>query len=153
MDLILWRHAEAEEGFPDDERALTAKGERQALKMAQFLHLHLPKETRILVSPALRTRQTIAKFTHHFTLAPTIATGASVQAVLHAARWPDAGGTVLVVGHQPTLGAVAARLLGCQEDACSIKKGALWWFNRRVRNGIPQNTLRLAITTDFLTRD
>ncbi|MFY9261973.1 MAG: histidine phosphatase family protein [Gallionella sp.] len=153
MDLILWRHAEAEEGFPDHSRALTAKGERQAEKMAQFLRPHLPSDARILVSPALRTRQTVAKLTDHFTLAPTIATGASMQAVLQAARWPEAGDTVLVVGHQPTLGAVVAHLLGCKEEAFSIKKGSLWWFNRRERNGVVQNTLRLAITTDFLTMD
>lgn len=153
MDLILWRHADAEEGFPDFDRALTPKGERQAERMAQFLGQHLPNDVRILVSPALRTRQTAEKLSKQFTLAPTIATGASPQAVLQAARWPDAGGTVLVVGHQPTLGAVAAQLLGCQDEDFSIKKGSVWWFNLRERNGLVQTTLRLAITPDFLTLD
>ena len=32
MELILWRHAEAEEGYPDLERALTEKGHEQAKK-------------------------------------------------------------------------------------------------------------------------
>ncbi|MDD2775375.1 MAG: histidine phosphatase family protein [Gallionella sp.] len=153
MDLILWRHAEAADGFPDHGRALTAKGERQAEKMAQFIRPHLPSDVRILVSPALRTRQTVVKLTDHYTLAPTIAPGASVQDVLQATRWPDAGDTVLVVGHQPTLGAVVAHLMGCQEEKFSIKKGSLWWFTRRERNGVVQNTLRLAITTEFLVSD
>jgi phosphohistidine phosphatase len=148
MDLILWRHAEAEDGTPDHARELTAKGSKQAGKMAAFLHQHLPQDHRILVSPATRTQQTVAALTGHFTLAPTIAPGASAQAVLHAARWPDAGGTVLIVGHQPTLGEVAAQLLGCEDATLSIKKGSLWWFSRR--EGSAQTTLRLVITPDFL---
>jgi phosphohistidine phosphatase len=148
MDLILWRHAEAIEGTPDHARELTTKGIKQASKVAAFLHQHLPDDHRILVSPTTRTQQTVAALTNHFTLAPTIAPGASAQAVLQAARWPNAGGTVLVVGHQPTLGEVAAQLLGCEDSALSIKKGALWWFSRR--DGSEQVTLRLVITPDFL---
>ena len=148
MDLLLWRHAEAEDGTADHARELTAKGIKQAAKVAGFLRQHLPEDHRILVSPAARTQQTAAAFTNHFTLAPTIAPGATAQAVLHAARWPDAGGTVLVVGHQPTLGEVAAQLLGCGECSLSMKKGALWWFS--LREGSDQTTLRLVITPDFL---
>lgn len=150
MDLILWRHAEAEDGVPDLERELTAKGHKQAEKIAAFLQTYLPSDTRILVSPAKRTQQTAAALTSHFTLAPTIAPGAFAHAVLQAARWPEAGGTVLVVGHQPTLGEVAAQLLGSRERSLSIKKGALWWFNHRDREGTAQTTLRLAITPEFL---
>ena len=148
MDLILWRHAEAEDGTPDHARELTSKGIKQAGKVAAFLRQHLSDERRILVSPTARTQQTAATLTDHFTLAPTIAPGASAQAVLHAARWPDAGGTVVIVGHQPTLGEVAAQLLGCGDYSLSMKKGALWWFTRR--EGSAQTTLRLAITPDFL---
>jgi len=150
VDLILWRHAEAVDGAPDHDRELTAKGVKQAEKIAVFLRQHLSGEHRILVSPATRAQQTVAALTDHFTIAPTIAPGASAQAVLHAARWPDAGGTVLVVGHQPTLGEVAAQLLGCNNYSLSIKKSALWWFSRREREGSVQITLRLVITPDFL---
>lgn len=148
MDLLLWRHAEAEDGTSDQARELTAKGVKQAAKVAGFLRQHLPEDHRILVSPAARTQQTAAAFTDHFTLAPTIAPGATARAVLHAARWPDEGGTVLVVGHQPTLGEVAAQLLGCGKCSLSMKKGALWWFS--LREGSDQTTLRLVITPDFL---
>jgi phosphohistidine phosphatase len=148
MDLILWRHAEAADGAPDHARELTAKGIKQAAKVAAFLHRHLPDDHRILVSPAARAQQTVAALTHHFTLAPTISPGASARAVLQAARWPNAGDTVLVVGHQPTLGEVAAQLLGCADATLSIKKGAIWWFSQR--EGSEQVTLRLVITPDFL---
>ena len=150
MDLILWRHAEAVDGVPDHDRALTSKGVKQAEKVAAFLRRHLPDNRRILVSPAIRTLQTVAALTDHFTLAPSIAPGASAQAILRAANWPDADDTVLVVGHQPTLGEVAAQLLGCNDYSLSIKKGALWWFNSREREGTAQITLRLVITPDFL---
>lgn len=150
MDLILWRHAEAEDGAPDSERKLTSKGVKQAEKVAAFLRQHLPEDARILVSPAARTQQTIAALTGHFTLAPTIGPGASAHAVLQAARWPDAGGTVLVVGHQPTLGEVAARLLGSHDYSLNMKKGALWWFTRRDRESQPQITLRLVVSPEFL---
>ena len=148
--MILWRHAEAADGAPDHARKLTAKGVKQAEKIAAFLHQHLPDGTRILVSPAARTQQTAAALTNRFTLAPAIAPGASAQAVLQAAHWPAAGGTVLVVGHQPTLGEVAAQLLGCNDYALNIKKGALWWLSQREREGSAEVTLRLVIAPDFL---
>lgn len=176
MDLILWRHAEAEDSSPDMDRVLTLKGKKQAEKIANFLRLHLPPETRILVSPAKRTVQTASAFSENFTLAPSIAPGASAHAILQAARWPNGlarsphpnlppegeganaslrdhknpAGTVLIVGHQPTLGAVAALLLGSAESSLSIKKGSLWWFTRRARDDYAQTTLRAVITADFL---
>ena len=150
MDLILWRHAEAEDGAPDEARKLTAKGIKQAEKIAAFLRDHLPEGHRILVSPAARAQQTAATLTKHFTLAPTIAPGAGAKAVLHAARWPDAGGTVVIVGHQPTLGEVAAQLLGCNEYVVNIKKSGLWWFSHREKEGAAQITLRLVISPEFL---
>lgn len=150
VDLILWRHAEAEDGVPDDARKLTAKGVRQAKKAAAFLRLHLPKDARILVSPSVRTRQTAAAFSRHFDLTPAVAPGASAQAVLRAAQWPDAGGAVLVVGHQPALGEVAAQLLGCGDSSLNIRKGALWWFTRRKAEDPAQTTLRVAVSPDFL---
>lgn len=148
MDLILWRHAEAADGIPDHARALTAKGVKQAEKVAAFLQRHLPDDTRILVSPATRTQQTAAALTRHFTLTPAIAPGASAQSVLKAAQWQTGHGTVLVIGHQPTLGEVAAQLLGSEDYSLNIKKGALWWFSRRERD--EEITLRLVISPDLL---
>jgi phosphohistidine phosphatase len=61
MELILWRHAEAEEGdagLPDGKRRLTARGEKQAKKVALWLQRNLPRKRTVLVSPAERTQQT-----------------------------------------------------------------------------------------------
>jgi phosphohistidine phosphatase len=53
MDLILWRHAEAEPGEPDHGRRLTAKGIQHAERVAEWLDRHLPATTRF--SWALQT--------------------------------------------------------------------------------------------------
>ena len=58
MDLLLWRHAEAEDGIPDLKRKLTTRGEKQAQQMADWLRIHGSKNLRILASPAHRCQQT-----------------------------------------------------------------------------------------------
>ncbi len=132
MELILWRHAEAEEGGPDLERRLTQKGQRQAAKMAAFLRSRLPKNTRIVVSPALRARQTVHALTRHFDTEARIGPGASARAALEAAGWPDGDAAcTLLVGHQPYLGEIAALLLAGSLDSFSIRKGAVWWLEQR----------------------
>jgi phosphohistidine phosphatase len=150
MELILWRHAEAEDGVPDGARALTKKGRKQAAALAAWLKGHLPRQARILVSPATRAQQTAAALELPFVTTREIGVGASAGDLLQAAGWPDAGGAVLVVGHQPTLGRVAAVLLAGAEADWSIKKGAIWWFTRRVRDGGGQVVLRAVIGPDLV---
>jgi phosphohistidine phosphatase len=153
MELILWRHAEAAEGTPDEMRALTDKGRRQAERMAHFISGRLPPNTRILVSPALRAQQTVAALTTHFITAPNVGTHATPQTALAAAGWPMAGGSVMLVGHQPWMGELASLLMTGQPDSSiiwSVKKGAIWWFSRREREGDYQTVLRLAISPDQL---
>ena len=150
MELILWRHAEAEEGVPDNARALTAKGEKQAVKIATFLRTILPQDTRSLVSPAKRARQTAQAFTDNFTTEPNVGPGALPEAILKAAGWPDGEGSVLIVGHQPTLGQTAALLMTGHPDCWSIKKGAIWWLSRRARESDCQTSLRLIIAPEHL---
>ncbi|MBI5792167.1 MAG: histidine phosphatase family protein, partial [Rhodocyclales bacterium] len=53
-------------------------------------------------------------------------------------------------GHQPTLGRVAALLLGGAEDDWTVKKGAVWWFSNRTREGETQTVLRGVISPDLL---
>lgn len=128
MELILWRHADAEDGVRDDARRLTAKGRKQAQKMAAWLAGHLPADYRVLVSPTARARETAAAFTENGIIEKMISTAATPQGVLKTAGWPDGAGTVIVVGHQPTLGAAAALALTGEAAAWSLKKGAIWWL-------------------------
>ena len=111
MELILWRHAEAEEGTPDSTRKLTAKGKKQAQLMAEWLKPRLPEHTRIIVSPTKRTQQTAIALDNEFETIADIGPGASAESVLSVAGWPQAKDGVLVVGHQPTLGEVASLLM------------------------------------------
>lgn len=148
MDLILWRHAEAIEhdaDVPDLDRPLTARGERQATRMAAWLNRQLPATTRVLASPAKRTQQTALALERKFRTVPAIAPDASAQAVLDAARWPTAKEPVLVIGHQPTLGLVASLLLMGTEHALAVKKGAVWWLRSREREGEGQVVLVAAL--------
>ena len=152
MDLILWRHAEAEDGegaTPDHKRRLTARGEIQAKQVARWLRQHLPRKRRILVSPAERTQQTAHALELPYEIEPHLGTGASAVDVLTVAGWPDESGAVVIIGHQPTLGRIAALLLGGQEADWSIRKGGVWWFSSRVRNDEPQTVLRAVLNPDF----
>ena len=150
MDLILWRHAEAEPGEPDLGRRLTAKGIKQAGRVAGWLDGHLPDTTRILVSPADRAQQTALALKRKFRTVDELAPGATATAVLTAAGWPDSRESVLVVGHQPTLGEVAALLLAGQELPWSMRKSAVWWLSNRVRDGVSAVVLKVVIGPDFV---
>lgn len=153
MDLILWRHAEADEageGVDDLERALTPKGERQAERMAGWLLRQLASTTRVLVSPAVRAQQTAQTLERKFKTVDALAPGASVEALLHAARWPDAREPVLVVGHQPTLGMTVAYLLSGATTPWALRKGAVVWLRGREREGQMQVVLHAALAPDMV---
>ena len=150
MDIILWRHAEAEDGIPDATRKLTDKGQKQAQQMAAWLATHLPQNTRILVSPATCTQQTAAALGREFETVKEVGLSTNRALLLDKAGWPDAEGAVLIVGHQPTLGEVAAFLLTGEERAWSVKKGAVWWISKRVRQGEGQCVLRCMLAPEML---
>ena len=153
MHLILWRHAEAEEGspsLPDAKRRLTPRGDKQAQDMAKWLKPRLPKKTRILVSPAVRTQQTAHALALPFEIEPKIAVGASAADLFSAAGWAENSGAVLFVGHQPTLGQLAAQLLAGQELDWSVKKGGVWWFTKRSRELQDQVVLKAVMNPELL---
>ena len=145
MDLILWRHAEAADGVPDMARQLTAKGEKQAEQVGTWLRARLPAQTRVLVSPARRALQTAAALTDEFETSVEVGLSTSVKRLLRAAGCPTAEGTVLVVGHQPTLGQVAAFLLTGEAAEWDVKKGAVWWFEVVDNGGEPYASVRAVI--------
>ena len=143
MDLILWRHAEAGDSLPEHEldldRPLTAKGERQARRVAEWLGQYLPASVRVFSSPARRCLQTAAALERRIKESPALGPEGSVEGLLHAVRWPEAKEAVLVVGHQPLLGMTAAYLMAGQQslgsEPWSIRKGSVWWLRHRPREG------------------
>jgi phosphohistidine phosphatase len=150
MDLVLWRHAEAEDGLPDSERRLTKRGRKQARKMADWLDARLPGKARLVVSPAVRAKETADALGRKYAPNAAVDVGASADDVLQAAGWPHRGGTVVVVGHQPTFGEVAARLLSGSETEWSVRKGAIWWFSARERDGNVEVVLTAVIPPELL---
>ncbi|MEO6973874.1 MAG: histidine phosphatase family protein [Rhodoferax sp.] len=144
MDLILWRHAQAEqwtEGCDDLDRSLTQRGEKQAARMAGWLDRHLAEGTRILVSPARRTEETALALGRKYKLRPELGPGGSPAQLLELVQWPDNKSTVLVIGHQPTLGQTLAQLLALEASECSIKKSAVWWLRDRDHEGQNQTVV------------
>ena len=148
MDLILWRHAEAEDGLPDDEypvidmhRSLTHRGEKQALRMAAWLDRQLPEGARIWVSPARRCEQTALALGRKYKVRPELAPDATPAQLLELVQWPVHKYPVLVIGHQPVLGQTISQLLGLKESECTVKKGAIWWLRSRDRDGQSQTVI------------
>ena len=151
MDLILWRHAEAEE-WPvsatqagqindDMERRLTQRGEKQAARMAVWLDRQLPEGARIMVSPAQRCEQTALALGRKYKVKTELAPDTSPTRLLELVQWPHAKWPTVVIGHQPTLGQTIAQLLGLQEAECAVKKGALWWLRHRERDDHTQTVV------------
>ena len=150
MDLILWRHAEAADGGRDLDRKLTAKGCKQAARMAEWLVARLPSRYVVLASPARRACETADALGVRYKISDRLAPGAAPSDILKAAGWPSHKGAVIVVGHQPDLGRVAAALLAAADGEWSVKKGGLWWFSDRERGGEHQVVLRAVLAPDLL---
>ena len=117
MRLYLVRHAEAAPGVPDELRPLTRAGRAQARELAT--RLAGEGVDAVLTSPLLRARETGAPIAREAGLAPVIderlAPGATADDVLRAAS--GRGEAVVVVGHQPDCGLVAAELLHASPPA------------------------------------
>ncbi|MBS0587099.1 MAG: phosphohistidine phosphatase SixA [Proteobacteria bacterium] len=150
MELILWRHAEAEDGFPDSARQLTGRGLDQAKRMADWLKPKLPENTRIIVSPACRTQQTAMALQSDFVTENALGPGASAHAVLAVAGWPAAGGAVVIVGHQPTLGEIVSYLIPVIPAGLRVKRGSVLWIRDEEKDGTIESKLHAVIYPEML---
>ncbi len=149
MEMILWRHAEAEDGADDMQRALTRRGHKQAKLMADWLRPRIAKDWKVLSSPARRALETVDPLGLDYKVRDRLDTSSGPDDILREAGWPGASENVVVVGHQPTLGQVAARLLGEVGDV-SVRKGAIWWFATREREGGDETVLKAVLNPDLL---
>lgn len=131
MELILWRHAEAKSVLPDEDRSLNTKGRKQANRTAMWLDANLPENCRILVSPEARAVQTAEALGRKFRIHPDVGPDATPEMILAAVNWPHSKETVMVVGHQPALGQVAALLIAGMQQDWRIRRGSAWWIAQR----------------------
>jgi phosphohistidine phosphatase len=158
MNLILWRHADAENlpatlalnAQADLARELTDRGRKQAEKAAQWLRPRLPDDALILTSPAIRAVQTAQALTPSPRIVRDLAPGASAVTLLGAIDWPGTSQTVVLVGHQPSLGQLASLLISGQEAYWTIKKAGIWWLSSRRREDESQVVVRAVVNPDLL---
>ncbi|NLC23884.1 MAG: histidine phosphatase family protein [Oxalobacter sp.] len=151
MQLFLWRHADASPGTPDRERPLSSEGQKEAALTARWLNAILPADPLILVSPALRTRQTADALGRRYEIHGSAAIGSSPEAILTAANWPSSEKTVLVVSHQPLLGYLASFLLCGQPQAWDVEKSNVWWFD--ISGKIHEESRLKAVISPLLLAD
>jgi phosphohistidine phosphatase len=137
MNLILWRHADAEPGSDDASRPLTRKGLKQAERVAAWLKQHLPHDARVIVSPALRAQETARALSRDYETVAQLGTDATPAEILTVAGWPKRNETVVIVGHQPSLGATAALVLTGGVAPWRVKKGAVWWISIERGDAMP----------------
>ncbi|MCM1512157.1 MAG: histidine phosphatase family protein [Oxalobacter formigenes] len=149
MHLILWRHADAMESSPDTERRLSGKGLKQAALAADWLNPRLPENTTILVSPALRARQTANTLGRQYSINNNLALSSTAENMLDAARSSSNSQTVLLVSHQPLLGHLASLLLCGQKQPWHIAKSQVWWFE--IQENDSRETVLKAVMDPSLT--
>ncbi len=153
MDLILWRHAEAEDRAPeggDLARRLTARGRQQAARTAVWLNERLPDDVRIVASPAVRCQETVATLGRRHETLDALRPDVSPENVLDVAAWPHGRGSVLVVGHQPTLGLVVSAAMTGRAQAWTVKKSGVFWLRWRNRDEDGDVFLYAAVTPDSM---
>ena|SRR5205085_2358731 len=120
---MLWllRHAEAEDGLPDDERALTERGAMQADAAGRALAVLGVHLDACLTSPKLRAVQTAERACAPLGVQVTVEPALSGEPF--DVRELIAGlGDVLLVGHDPSLSLLLHDLTGAQ---ARMKKGGL----------------------------
>lgn len=152
MELVLWRHADAEVGPADLKRELTDKGRKQASRVAKWLRPRLEGDWEILASPAARAKQTADALDLDYDVRLTLGPLETEDALIREVDWPAGARNVIVVGHQPTLGRVAARFLSGHRGDLTMKKGSIWWFSSKIDDEVGQGEtlLRVVMAPDFL---
>ena len=149
MELLLWRHAEAAATKPDIERALTLEGQQQATAMADWLRSRMPKNIRILASPARRAQETVQTLGVDFITRDDIGPGAEPEAILKAADWPHGMEDVLIVSNQPSLGAAAALAITGHAQYWGVDIGNVWWLSTETQDNKDHAVLRAIIPADL----
>lgn len=153
MDIVLWRHAEAVDGLEggdDLDRALTARGYKQAIRMAEWLDRQLPESTRIFTSPARRCEDTVCRLDRKYKIHKDLLPESNVEDILSSIEWPLVKSTVLLVGHQPMIGKIIAQSLGLSDSVFSVRKGSVCWLRSRERDGQRKTILVTVQNVDML---
>jgi phosphohistidine phosphatase len=161
LELYLIRHglaAQRGDQYPDDsKRPLTSQGMARLKTEAKGLDALGVTFAQIVTSPLVRTRQTAevlaesmktkAPIANSDSLAPAGTPGAVMQELAKYAK----KGSVALVGHEPNMGELAARLIGARAPL-DFKKGAVCRIDFDVLPPKGAGHLRWFITPKILRR-
>ncbi|MEB3277012.1 MAG: phosphohistidine phosphatase SixA [Cyanobacteriota bacterium] len=137
MQLLLLRHGIAEDGVPDAARPLSPAGIRRTTAVLQRLRALDLRCDPLFSSPLLRARQT-AELAVAAGLAPALQLASDLAPGGDAYSWlqglnssssstasPTGDGRLGLVGHEPDLSGLAARLIGATAGSLQLKKAGL----------------------------
>lgn len=134
LELYLIRHgvaAERSDDYPDDsKRPLTSAGISRLRKEAKALDAMDVGFDHIITSPLVRTRQTADVFAETLKTKPSVsqsdalAPAGTPVAVIQEIGKHSKKGRIALVGHEPNIGELAARLIGARAPL-EFKKGAI----------------------------
>jgi len=149
MELFILRHASTQELVTSDSlRQLTDEGRQEADRVAHFCEEHDLRPELILTSPLIRAEQTARPVAQRLgvelVVAPFLAGGASVAAMLDGLESYRRFGRLMIVGHEPDLSALAGKLIGVEGGlGVRVRKASLL--------GLRMEAPRIgAATLDFL---
>lgn len=136
MLITLLRHATAEphaDPLADAERALVKKGKDQMVRVAEFCRKHALVPAKLYTSPLRRAQQTAKLLQTHLPDCPAVemvewlSLGADPRLIIAELKvLQDAGvNDVWLVGHEPTMSGLIARLIDAADDSILIKKASL----------------------------
>lgn len=148
-DLILWRHAEAQDNFETNDlsRRLTAKGNKQASRTAEFLRKYL-SEYRLFVSEAARSIETASCLDKEFERSEILNPNSSAKEILDFLGWKNSEKPIILVGHQPYLGEIISLELN-DDSFWGLKKSAIAWLHSRSKH-VDEVRLKLLLPCEFI---
>ncbi|MFN0191184.1 MAG: SixA phosphatase family protein [Aestuariivirga sp.] len=158
--LLLLRHAKsswATPGLDDRDRPLTKRGEVAAKAIGKWIAEHGLVPEQILCSPAKRTRETWKFVAQNLKQAAPVSYlediydfGNGGKLIDAASNQPDTVGTLMIVGHNPSMERAAhrlsqlgdAKLIARMENKYPTAALAVIEFTSKSWSGIGQGTLR-----------
>jgi phosphohistidine phosphatase len=134
MQLLIVRHGAAVErgtpGLADDDRPLTPEGEKKFRQAARGIARVLDKPYAILTSPLPRAHRTAELLSEAFggvtlTSTPALSSGSFEDLFAQLNDYPKKA-LITIVGHEPSLSSLLARLVGAKRGAgLEFKKGGM----------------------------
>lgn len=155
MQIYLLRHGAAEEGGSsgnDGDRALTDDGRRKLRQVLENASAAGVNPTLILSSPLKRAIQTaeiardVLGYKNNILRTKALAPGSSVGDVWDEIRVHPDEASLMLVGHNPQLGELAAYLLGSPDMDIDFKKGAILRVDVESFTAKPKGILRWYLT-------